>query len=206
MPLLPTQEFFSQPLRVHAFLAGVPLHDVWAVDLPAWSEGITLHEFHGRARKSENLKKVSWPTRALMGLRFFLGRILGLESEPREVQQMYFANRLTAEDREKSLVPAGTPDAFFRVVYRFENEILLEVVNRTVHAASLNALQRTEEGYRFYFAIYVRKISWITPVYMALIDPFRKWVVYPALLKRIGENWDGAFGPRAESVSELKEQ
>jgi hypothetical protein len=206
MLLLPKQEFLAQPLRVHAFLAGVPLHDVWAVDLPEWSEGITLHEFHGRARKSENLKKVSWPTRTLMGFRFFLGRILGLESEPKGAKQQYFAHRLTTEDREKSLVPAGTPDAFFRVVYRFENEILLEVVNRTVHAASLNALKRTAEGYRFYFAIYVRKISWITPVYMALIDPFRKWVVYPALLKRIRENWDEAFGPRRESGDALKER
>jgi Protein of unknown function (DUF2867) len=119
---------------------------------------------------------------------------------------MYFANRLTAEDRAKSLVPAGTPEAFFRVVYRFENEILLEVVNRTVHAASLSALRRTENCYRFYFAIYVRKISWITPVYMALIDPFRKWVVYPAILKRVRESWDATFGTRNEPGSEFKER
>jgi hypothetical protein len=206
MPLCPTQEFLAQPLRVHAFLDGVPLHDVWAVDLPAWREGITLHEFRGRTRRTENLGKVSWPARVLFGVRVFLGRVLGLEAEPKEAQQMYFANRLTAEDRAQSQIPAGTPDAIFRVVYRFENEILLEVFNRTVHAASLNALRRTTEGYRFYFAIYVRKTSWITPVYMALIDPFRKWVVYPAILKRIRENWDEAFGPRKESGSELKER
>jgi hypothetical protein len=206
MPLCPAQEFLSQPLRVHAFLEGVPLHDVWAVDLPVWNEGITLHEFRGRAIKKENLGKVPWPTRALLGVRFFLGRVLGLEAEPKNAQQMYFANRLTAEDCEQSLVPAGTRDGFFRVVYRFENEILLEVVNRTVHAASLSALRRTGEGYRFYFAVYVRKISWITPVYMALIDPFRKWVVYPAILKRIRENWDEAFGPRKAPGGEFKER
>jgi len=206
MASMPTQEFLAQPLRVHAFLDGVPLHDVWAVNLPAWREGITLHEFRGCSRKSENLGKVPWPVRALFGMRFFLGRILSLEAEPREAQKMYFANRLTPEDCARSLVPVGTPDAFFRVVYRFENEILLEVVNRTVHAASLNALQRTNEGYRFYFAIYVRKISWITPVYMALIDPFRKWVVYPAILKRIRENWNQAFGPGKPPGGDLKER
>jgi len=206
MPLVSTEEFLAQPLRVHAFLEGVPLHDVWAVDLPAWREGITLHEFRGRARKSVNIGKVPWPTRALFAVRFFLGRVLGLEAEPKEAAQMYFANRLTAEDCANSLVPAGTPDAFFRVVYRFENEILVEVVNRTVHAASLNALRRTQEGYRFYFAIYVRKTSWITPVYMALIDPFRKWVVYPAILKRIRENWDESFSPPKAPGGELKER
>jgi hypothetical protein len=80
-----------------------------------------------------------------------------------------------------------------RVVYSFENETLLELINRTVHAAALSALVETSEGYRFYFAIYVRKRGWIMPVYMALIDPFRRWVVYPAILRQIESNWTEAF-------------
>jgi hypothetical protein len=32
-------------LRVHAFLAGVPLHDVWVIDLPRPRGGITLGDF-----------------------------------------------------------------------------------------------------------------------------------------------------------------
>ena len=39
------QEFEWLPLRVHDFLAGVPLHDVWAIDLPRARSGITLGEF-----------------------------------------------------------------------------------------------------------------------------------------------------------------
>ena len=45
MPHISTQEFERLPLRVHDFLAGVPLHDVWAVDLPRARSGITLDEF-----------------------------------------------------------------------------------------------------------------------------------------------------------------
>src|SRR5574341_1383772 len=45
MPRISTQEFERLPLRVHDFLAGVPLHDVWAVDLPRTRSGITLDEF-----------------------------------------------------------------------------------------------------------------------------------------------------------------
>ena len=45
MPLISTQEFEQLPLRVHEFLVGVPLHDVWAVDLPRRRSGITLVEF-----------------------------------------------------------------------------------------------------------------------------------------------------------------
>src|SRR6516225_9841448 len=33
-PQFSAREFERLPLRVHTFLAGVPLHDVWAVDLP----------------------------------------------------------------------------------------------------------------------------------------------------------------------------
>jgi hypothetical protein len=86
-------------------------------------------------------------------------------------------------------VEAGTPDGLFRVVYRFENEVLLELRNRTAHAAVVSALAETADGYRFYFAVYVAKASWFTPVYMALIDPFRRWIVYPALLKNIRATW-----------------
>ena len=34
MPQISAAEFCAVPLRVHTFLAGVPLHDAWAVDLP----------------------------------------------------------------------------------------------------------------------------------------------------------------------------
>ena len=45
MPQVSAREFELLPLRVHAFLAGVPLHDAWTVDLPHWRAGITLDEF-----------------------------------------------------------------------------------------------------------------------------------------------------------------
>ena len=49
MPRISTQEFERLPLRVHGFLASVPLHDVWAVDLPRTRSGITLDDFLRKA-------------------------------------------------------------------------------------------------------------------------------------------------------------
>jgi hypothetical protein len=72
--------------------------------------------------------------------------------------------------------------------------MLVELIDRTVHAAALSALAEMPKGYRFYFAIYVRKRGWITPVYMAAIDPFRRWVIYPAILRQIDSDWTKAFG------------
>ena len=197
MPQTPSQEFLAQPYRVHSFLADVPLHDVWTLDLPALREGITLQEFRRSVRRLETASKFSLPARVLFRLRFLLGRIFGWDEEPKEAPAWSFAKRLTAQDRERSAVSAGTPDGIFHVVYSFENELLLEVINRTVHAAAWSALERTPAGYRFFLAIYVRKLRWITPVYMALIDPFRRWVVYPALLKQLQRSWTEAFAPGA---------
>ena len=189
MPQISPTEFYALPLRVHAFLAGVPLHDVWAVDLPARREGVTLSEFLSRAPQSSthNLRPAA---NALLSFRFFLGRIFRLEAEPKDAQSASLAARLTPEDRARSSIAPGTRDGLFRVVYRFENEQLLEIHNRTVHAAALSALAKSPDGYRFYFAVYVRPTTWLTPLYMALIDPFRKWIIYPSLLKSIRAAWD----------------
>jgi hypothetical protein len=191
MPQISPTEFYALPLRVHTFLADVPLHDVWAVDLPTHRDGVTLSEFLRRASQGDaEINRLPPVARALIRLRLFLGRIFRLEAEPKDALAASFGSRLTAEDRARSFVVSGTPEGLFRVVYRFENEQLLEIQNRTVHAAALSALAERADRYRFYFAVYVRQRTWITPFYMGLIDPFRRWIIYPALLKRIRATWD----------------
>ena len=84
-------------------------------------------------------------------------------------------------------------------MYRFENEQLLELINRTAHAAALSVLVETANGYRFYFGVYVRSVGRLTPVYMALIDPFRRLIVYPSLLRSVRTTWDQAFAGRTSA-------
>jgi hypothetical protein len=176
------------------WLPGSLFTDVWAVDLPAVNEAVTLQEFRRRIKRKDFGERLSLLTRALIRLRFLAGRMFRWDSEPSETPRELFAERLTAQDRARSTVLAGTQEGIFRVVYNFENEMLLELINRTVHAAALSALAETPKGYRFYFAIYVCKVGWITPVYMAAIDPFRRWVIYPSLLRQITGDWTEAFG------------
>jgi hypothetical protein len=204
MPQVSPQEFERLPLRVHTFLAGVPLHDVWSVDLPRWRPGVTLDDFlrtpsNSRldtcgCSKSSSLFTPSPVVRMLLGIRFFIGRLFGWDREPAATTWKTFATRLTDSDQSRSLVVAGTRDGFFRVIYRFENEQLVELINRTAHAAALSALVVTPTAYRFYFGVYVRSISRFTPFYMALIDPFRKLIVYPSLLRSVRARWNQAFG------------
>jgi len=190
MPQISRQEFELLPLRVHSPLAGVPLHDVWVIDLPHARCGITLDGF---LRKANARQCTTSPTvRTLLNIRLFVGGLLGLDREPGNAWES-FAARLIADDRSKSLLPPGTHEGLFRVVYRFENEQLVEIVNRTVHAAALSALIETKNRYCFYFAVYVRKVSRFTPVYMAVIDPFRKLLVYPSILRSVRSNWERLF-------------
>jgi hypothetical protein len=44
-----------------------------------------------------------------------------------------------------------------------------------------------------YWAVYVKPVSWLTPVYMAVIEPFRRFVVYPAILRQIRRAWVAAY-------------
>jgi Protein of unknown function (DUF2867) len=192
MPQISSHEFERLPLRVHAFLAGVPLHDVWVVDLPRVRSGITLDEFL-RAAGARPFTP-SPAVRALLNIRLFVGRLLGWDRESDAAARETFATRLTTADLSKSLAPAGTRQGLFRIVYRFENEQLLEVANRTAHAAALSALVETANAYRFYFGVYVCKVGRLTAVYMAVIDPFRKWIVYPSLLRSVRTSWNQTFG------------
>ena len=187
------------PLRVHRFLTDIPLRDVWAIDLASPRTGITLDEFLRVA--SERIYTPTPVVRGLLKLRLLIGRVFGWD-HPRTspLAAPTFADRLTDADRARSIMPAGVregPDGLFRVVYRFENEKLVELINRTVHAAALSALVEGANSYRFYFAVYVRSVGWWTPLYMAAIDPFRKLIIYPSLLRSVRANWNRtmvAFG------------
>ena len=130
----------------------------------------------------------------MLNIRFFIGRFFGWDHEPVAGAWKTFATRLTDADRSRSLAAAGTREGFFRVVYRFENEQLVELINRTVHAAALSTLVETSTAYRFYLAVYARSVSRFTLLYMTLIDPFRKMIVYPLLLRGVRARWGQAFG------------
>ena len=70
-----------------------------------------------------------------------------------------------------------------------ERETLEEVRNATVHAFFAEALVPRPEGYRLYVGVYVKPIARFTRQYVAAIEPFRRFIVYPAVLGRLRERW-----------------
>jgi hypothetical protein len=196
MPL-DREQFARKPLRAHALLAGVPLRTLLQVDLPGGRPGMSLPEISATVGFGGGKEVQVGPvTRALFWLRGLVGRVLGWEDADDLVRQWSFVDRLTSRDRARTIVPPGTAEGIMRVLYSFDDEFLGEIVNRTVHCFVVTTSEETAGGYGLTVAIYVRKLNWFTPVYMALTAPVLEWVVYPSMTRGIRRSWERAFPPR----------
>ncbi len=194
---VPAEEFRALDLEVHSFLADVALRDVSAIDLPGGGPNRTISDVRALLFRDGALT-ATVPLRLLFSLRLLLGRLFGWDRRVHEHAENSTIMKLSNDQRDRSLAKPGTPDGPFRLLYLFPEEVLGEVRNATVHAFSCMAIKRTASGYRFYWAIYVQNVSRFTPVYMALIEPFRRFVVYPAILRRLRACWVAAYSSRGD--------
>lgn len=190
------EPFRMLPLEVHTILEGVPLQDVSAVDLPGGGPGRTLGDVRALI-SSGDLLSANPLARALFAFRVWLGRVLGWDRPRHDPPQTSYLSRVPAALRTRSMVQPGTTEGGFRLLYLVEQESLAEIRNATVHAFLCAVLREHAGGYRLYWAVYVKPLSWLTPVYMALIEPFRRFIVYPAMLGRIRRAWIARYGEAA---------
>ncbi len=182
------EEYERVDLRAHSLLADIPLHDVWGVDLSGGGPGRSIVDLRVLL-SAENLAAINPAVRFLFGIRGWLGRVFGWDRKPPQTSGESFVARLSATDREDSLVAPGTLEGSFRVLLVSRREAISEIQNSTVHAFSVFALVERSTGYRLYWAIYVRPVGRITAWYMRLIDPFRRFIIYPAVLRYIRGAW-----------------
>lgn len=169
----------------------MPLHDVWEVRLSGGGPGRHLKDF--RAVVERPGAGPGLAVRLLFGLRRALGSVFHLD-DAREapLPSISYVHRLTDAERARSLEPPGSRWGLLRLVYACPDEALGEVVNRTVHAFSFLGMAPAGDGYRVHWAIYVRPVGSLTRPYMALINPFRRRVVYPRLIRSYEEAWKAA--------------
>jgi Protein of unknown function (DUF2867) len=180
-------EFRARPLRVHALLHDVPLEDAWAVPLAGGGAGRTIQDL--RAVFAGGVEAAPAFVQALFRLRGRIGALLGWDQQRPAWNAESYANRLSPADRARSLVAPGTRDGPFRVLYRFEHEQLGELRNSTVHAFASLSIRPTPGGYLAYLGVFVRPVHRFTRLYMAAIAPFRRLIVYPALIRKMQSTW-----------------
>jgi hypothetical protein len=192
----------QKPLRVHSFLTDIPLRTLERVELSGGREGMTIEEISGVVGfGGEAEMEVGPVTQALFRFRTLIGRILRWDEAKELVESVSFISRLNEEDRARSLIVPGEPAGVSRILYQFENEMLGEIINRTAHCFWLMATDRTASGYTIWFAVYVKKLNWFTPIYMTLISPLVKWIIYPAILRGVMRRWEGTFPASARGQS-----
>jgi hypothetical protein len=189
---IPAEEFRALDLEVHSFLADVALRDVSAIDLPGGGRDRSISDVRALLFRDAALT-ATIPVRILFSLRLLLGRLFGWDRTTHQHAEGSYVDKLSDDQRDRSLADPGASDGTFRLLYLFPKEVLGEVRNATVHAFSCMTIRRSPSGYRFYWAIYVKSVSRFTPVYMALIEPFRRFVVYPAILRRLRASWVAAY-------------
>jgi hypothetical protein len=177
-------EYLRLPLRAHDLLRDVPLHDVSTIDLPGGGAGRSVAD----VRTILSSAKASRVENALWGLRHFLGRAFGWDRVQMRREDS-LVSRLSERDRRDSEITPGTADGPFHLLYQFPNESLSEIRNATVQGYVCLALEPIASGYRLYFAVYVRPVSWVSRPYLIVIEPFRRFMLYPAMLRRIRRAW-----------------
>jgi hypothetical protein len=181
-------EYLQLDLRVHSFLADVELHDVWVAELDGGGPDRDIQDAR-RCFRPQTATTANAAVRLLFAIRAGLGRVFGWDRARDAWADEMYAKRLTDDERAASLVAPGADEGPFSVVYVLPYEALSEIRNATVHAFSCFALRPTSTGYRLYWAIYVKPIGRWTALYMRLIDPFRRIVVYPAVIGGIESTW-----------------
>lgn len=187
-------KFYEIPLKAHEFLNEVPLHSLDFIELKGGRKGMLMDEIYRLTtlNQAENMK-FGFFTKTLFWLRGLIGKLLGWDDVPEMVKKNSWITKLSEKEREKSLIPSGKVESINTILYCYDHEILFEIINRTVHCFWVIASIETEKGYDLYVAVYVKKINWRTPIYMALISPVLKWIIYPAVGKGIKENWEKTF-------------
>lgn len=186
---LPTAAHTARPWRIHEITADFRVEDVWALPTPGGPD-----DFPRLVRLVSSgalAQGRSGAVRALFAIRGKLGELLdwdGPDSGDGSGRPT-LRQRLPGDLRDASAASAPS-SSHFSSLYLLGDEWAAEIVNRTVHGVlHLGWVPDPVAGYRGQMAVLVRPNGALGTVYMAVIKPFRHWIVYPAMMRQIGRSW-----------------
>jgi len=80
---------------------------------------------------------------------------------------------------------------------------LSELRNATVHAFASLSIRPAPGGSLAYLGVFVRPVPQFTRLYMGAIAPFRRLVVYPAIIRTMQKVWAARYGGESSVESRL---
>ena len=188
---LPNSAHTSRPWRIHALTEDFQVEDVWELPTPGGADDFPLL-VHGMA--AGNPAASSSVVRALFAIRWKIGALFGWDRPDAGVGSRVptLRDRLPADLRD---APPG-PDFGalpFTPLYLIHDEFAAEIANRTMHGVMhLGWVPDGSGGYHGQMAVLVKRNGVFGAAYMAAIRPFRRLIVYPGLVRKIGRSWPAA--------------
>ncbi|HWN62537.1 MAG TPA: DUF2867 domain-containing protein [Streptosporangiaceae bacterium] len=189
---LPDTAHTSRPWRIHDLTPEFRLEDVWALPTPGGPDDFPLLV---RQITSGNASRNSkGAARALWVIRLKLGEILGWDGPDAGPgsDRPSLRGRLPADLRD---LPPGLDFRAlpFTPLYLTADEFAAEIINRTVHGVlHLGWVRDSADGagrYHGQLAVLVKPNGLLGTGYMAAITPFRHLIVYPPMIRQIGQVW-----------------
>ena len=200
---LPNAAHESRPWRIREIVPDFTVEDVWALPVHGGAEDFqTLLDNDGFLRSGQRgVPPDSRPVACPRSPRQWFG--LGRISAPIDSGRDDAAGKLPIPGTNETSLTDRLPDDLrntaadvhfdslpFVPLYRTDVEFAAEVSNRTVHGVMHLAWVDQGDGrYQGQMAVYVKPRGRFGKGYMALIKPFRHWIVYPALMRQIERAW-----------------
>ncbi len=192
------QDHLQHHWRVHPLLPDFEIEDVWKFPVRL-EEHHTLDEFREQFKQVMDGLTQNGLVAFLFKLRFFIGGIFGWDKEeervhfkPNSIRERY----AKAEGLSFSQMPAPGKEEFCPV-YALDKEALMEIENATVHAAMHLGKVPEAGDYTVQMTVYVKPKGLLGTAYLAVIKPFRLFIVYPTMLRIMAKQWEKYCGNAA---------
>jgi hypothetical protein len=189
---LPSSEHTSRAWRIHELTRDFRLEDVWALPTPGGPHDFPLLVQQIAAGDPSHASSPA--VRALFAIRWKIGELLGWDGPDSGLASRVptLRDRLPTDLRDGPSGPvfAALP---FTPLYLLDDEFAAEIANRTMHGVMhLGWVPDGTGAYRGQMAVYAKPNGVLGNAYMAAIRPFRHLVVYPQMLRQIGQTWRAA--------------
>ena len=197
---LPDAAHEAHPWRIREIAPDFTVEDVWALPVNGGAEDFqALLELVASldAANADSLPaRVLWRVRDRLGSWFGIGRISAPVDSGRDKLPIPGTNETSLIDRLPDDLRGTATDVDFGSLpfvplYRTDLEFAAEVSNQTVHGVlHLAWVEQGAGRFQGQMAVYVKPRGPFGKGYMALIKPFRHWLVYPALMRQTGRTWN----------------
>lgn len=186
---LPNTAHTERPWRIHEVAPDFRVQDVW--DLPTPGGQDDLDRLVQILAPDAGTRQAGTVVRALMSLRWQVGRLVGWDKPRYAVgaRTRSLRERLPPDLRDRP--ESDTGHFLFTPIYQTHEEWAGEYADQILHAIlHLGWVpDGSPDGYHAQMTVRVKTTGWVGTTYIMGIRPFRRFLVYPSMLRSLGQRW-----------------